>query len=230
MRSTRLAIACAAALLANVFAGCGASQTIPADAHKTVVSLIKIDCADCGQQLVEDLRKRPGVYDATFNKRAAEVSVISSPSFDVFTAVRQLASVEGFGAILGAGQGKYIEWAKFPEGADVKSVAKDGEDVPDLKPLLVAGKVTVVDFSAIWCEPCRKLDDHMAKLLSGRSDVAYRKLDIGDWDTPLAQRYLRSVPALPYVIVYGPGGAKVEEIAGLDLARVDAAVTKAGKP
>jgi thiol-disulfide isomerase/thioredoxin len=226
MRSALLALACAAALAA---ASCGGGQTIPADARKTVVSLTKIDCAECGDQIVEDLRKRPGVYEATFDKRKAEVTVIASPTFDVFTPVRQLASVQGFGAVLGAGKGKYLDWSSFPEGADVKTVATNGEDVPDLKLVLAAGKVTVVDFSAIWCEPCRKLDEHMAKILGARQDVAYRKLDVGDWDTPLAQRYLKNVPALPFVIVYGASGAKVQEIAGLDLGRLDAAIAKASK-
>ena len=89
---------------------------------------------------------------------------------------------------------------------------------------MVKGKVTVIDFSAIWCDPCRKLDDHMMGLVGKRSDVAYRKLDIGDWDTPLAQRYLKGVPSLPFVIVYDKTGQKAAEIAGLDLAKLDLAI------
>lgn len=218
-----------AAAFSLALASCGAPEPIPADAIRTVVSLDKIDCSDCGEQMVSDLRERPGVYQASFDKRKAEITVVASRSFDVFTAVKQLASVEGFVAVLGAGKGRYLDWSAFPPGADVQTVAKSGEDVPDLKPHLAPGKVTVVDFSAIWCEPCRKLDEHMAKLLAARSDVAYRKLDIGDWDTPLAKRYLRSVPALPYVIVFGADGLKVGEIAGLDLDRVDQAIAKAAK-
>jgi thiol-disulfide isomerase/thioredoxin len=223
------AFACAAAL-SLALVSCGAPETIPADAVRTVVSLDKLDCADCGDQMVADLRERPGVYRASFDKRKAEITVIASRSFDVFTAVKQLASVEGFVAVLGAGQGRYLDWSAFPPGADVRTVTKSGEDVPDLKPHLAAGKVTVVDFSAIWCEPCRKLDEHMVKVLTARQDVAYRKLDIGDWDTPLAKRYLKSVPALPYVIVFGADGARVGEIAGLDLERVDKAIAKGSKP
>lgn len=230
MRSSALALLFGVIVACAASSACGAGQSIPADAQRTVISLTKIDCADCGQAIVEDLRKRPGVYDASFDKRAAEIRVFASPSFDVFTAVRQLAAVEGFGAVVGAGKGNYIEWAKQPEGADVKLVAKDGEDVPDLKAVLAAGKITIVDFSAIWCEPCRKLDEHVVKLLETRKDIAYRKLDIGDWDTPLAQRYLKKVPALPYVIVFGPEGARVEEIAGLNIPRFDAAIASATKP
>lgn len=217
-------------LMFQTLASCGSPQVIPKDAQRVTVSLDKIDCAECGDEIVSDLRKQPGVYQATFDKKKAEISVIASPSFDVFTAVRQLASVQGFTALLGEGQGRYLSWASFPAGADVQTVAKDGEDVADLRPLVAAGKVTVIDFSAQWCQPCRKLDEHMLAVLSAQPDVAYRKLDIGDWDSPLAQRYLRNVPALPYVIVYGTKGDRVAEIAGLDLPRLDQAIAKGRAP
>src|SRR5262245_33929511 len=114
-----------------LFAGaCGGAQKAPADAQTTVVSLEKIDCADCGEQMVADLRSRPGVYEASFDKRRAEISVLASPSFDVFTTVKKLAANEGFQAILGAGKGAYADWGQFPEGADVQIVARDGQDLP----------------------------------------------------------------------------------------------------
>ena len=216
------ALGLAAVLLATA---CGGAQ-VPSDARTTVVSLQKIDCADCGTEIIEDMRKRPGVYDAKFDRRRAEIIVVASPSFDVFTTVKNLAANEGFEAMLGAGQGKYLEGARFPEGADMKTVVKDGVDVPDLAPILAKGKITVVDFSALWCEPCRKVDEHMAKVLTDRADVAYRRLEIGDWDTPLAKRYLKNASALPHVIVYGASGEKVGEISGLDLAALDVAIAK----
>jgi thiol-disulfide isomerase/thioredoxin len=152
--------------------------------------------------------------------------VTASPSFDVFGTVKQLAANEGFEAVLGAGQGLYLDWEKFPEGADVQTIAKNGEDVPSLTAYLVKGKVTVVDFSAIWCQPCRKVDEHMVKVLTRRSDVAYRKFDIGDWDSPLAQRYLRKVPQLPHVIVYGVSGEEIDAISGVEPVRLDAAIDR----
>jgi len=216
----------ASSLIALGIAACSGAQSIPSNAQRVVVSLDRIDCSDCGEQIVGDLRQRPGIYEAVFDKHRAEISVVASPSFDVFTTVRQLAAQQGFEAILGAGKGHYLHGPSFPEGADAKTVVEGGADVPDLGVVLVPGKVTVVDFSATWCGPCRQIDEHMARVLTVRRDVAYRRLEIGDWDTPLARRYLRNVPQLPYVIVYGSDGVKLKEFAGVDLAGLDAAIEK----
>lgn len=224
----RLGFAPALMALALALGACGGTQ-IPADARTTVVSLDHLDCGDCGAKLAAKLRERAGVYRAAFDKRAAELTVTAAPSFDALTEAKALSAGEEYALVLGAGKGHYVAWAQAPAGADIRAVAKDGEDVADLAPHLAQGKVTVVDFSAVWCEPCRKLDAHMMETIAKRPDVAYRKLDIGDWDTPLAQRYLKGVPQLPYVIVYGKTGQKVDTVSGLDLARLDAAIAKGAR-
>ena len=67
----------------------------------------------------------------------------------------------------------------------------------------------------------------MAALLREASDVAYGKLYIVNWDTPLAKNHLgAAVPELPYVIIYGKGGGKIDAISGLDLVRLRAAIEK----
>ncbi|MDI3283637.1 thioredoxin family protein [Polyangium sp. 15x6] len=209
---------------------CGGARSYPKDARTVIVSLDKIDCSDCGDDIARDLREHPGVYDARFDRRKAEVEVVAAPNVDVFAAARRLAAEDGFEVILGAGKGRYLEHASFPDGADVRTVVADGSDVPDLAPHLASGKVTVVDFSAAWCGPCRKVDEHMVKVFSARTDVAYRRFDVGDWDTPLAKRYLANVPQLPYVVVYDKRGAAVDRIAGVDLARLDRAIVKGASP
>lgn len=225
---SRTLVSSVTAVLLLALTACGAPQ-LPADAHKTVISLDKIDCSDCGDGIVADMRQMPGVYDAQFNRRKAEVVIVAAPTIDVFTEVRKRAAEDGFEAILGESKGRYLERLPFPEGSDVITVAKDGMDVPDISLYLAKDKVTVVDFSATWCGPCRKVDEHMVKAFAGRTDLAYRRLEIGDWDSQLARHYLANVPQLPYIIVYDKNGKAIDRITGLDLARLDRALETANK-
>jgi len=117
----------------------------------------------------------------------------------------------------------------LPPGADVVEIAKQGEDVASLEAHAVPGKVTLFDFYAVWCAPCRKIDAHVFALLGERQDVAVRKLNVVDWETPLAQHYLAGIPNLPYVVVYGKNGKRVDAVMGLDLEALDEAIAKASK-
>jgi thiol-disulfide isomerase/thioredoxin len=118
----------------------------------------------------------------------------------------------------------------LPAGADLAEISKEGEDVPSLEAHLVPGKVTLFDFYAVWCAPCRKIDAHVFALLGKRGDLALRKLNVVSWETPLAQRYLKSIPSLPYLLVYGKNGQRVEAVAGLDLEALDRAIARASTP
>lgn len=114
----------------------------------------------------------------------------------------------------------------LPAGADVQQLSKAGEDVADLGSHAVVGKVTVFDFHADWCAPCRKVDRHVYGMLGKRQDVALRKLNIVSWETPLARRYLANVPSMPLLVVYGRDGKLVRTIAGFDLPALDKAIAE----
>jgi thiol-disulfide isomerase/thioredoxin len=117
---------------------------------------------------------------------------------------------------------------KLREGADLLRLSEAGEDVPSLQAHLVRGKVTLFDFYADWCAPCRRIDAHVFRLLNAREDIALRKLNVVSWDTPLAKRHLTRIASLPYVVVYGKNGKLVRAISGFDLAAIDRAISDGG--
>lgn len=198
---------------------------VPATASSTVISMQGIDCQSCGTRVVDALEGRAGVYTASFDRLQAELAIqydAAQVGPEDFIAV---VHEHGYTGIEGAGQGEYLPVADFGEGLDVQSIVKNGEAVK-LRDFVVPGKVTVFDFYAVWCKPCREVDEHMKDVLSGQDDVALRKLDVVDWDSKLAAKYLQGVAALPYVVVYGTDGKKVAEISGLHLDQLDAAIAK----
>ncbi len=114
----------------------------------------------------------------------------------------------------------------LPAGADLREISKQGEDVAKLEDHLAPGKVTLFDFYAVWCGPCRKIDAHVFPLLGHGKDLAIRKLNVVDWESPITARYLKDQPSLPYVLVYGRKGRRVAAIAGLDLEALDRAIAE----
>ena len=92
----------------------------------------------------------------------------------------------------------------------MKNVAEvsDGTFEQDV---LGAERVTVVDFGATWCPPCRALEptvEELARKYEGR--VQFVKLDI-DQNPSTPQRY--GIKGIPTLIVFD-GGREVERMVG----------------
>jgi thiol-disulfide isomerase/thioredoxin len=84
----------------------------------------------------------------------------------------------------------------------------------DISKHLALGNVTIVDFYADWCGPCRVVEPTIKQLAQSDSDIAVRKIDIVDWGSAVAKQY--NVHTLPRVEVYGRKGQLVGTVSGAD--------------
>ena len=79
--------------------------------------------------------------------------------------------------------------------------------------VLVPGKVTVVDFYADWCAPCKVLEKNLRVEIDGEARIAVRKIDVGQADADeIVARY--GVKNLPHVRIYGPDGSLLHDLVG----------------
>ena len=187
-----------------------------------VFSIQGADGGDRGAQAEAEVKKVKGVKKASFDARKVELTVRLADGVGDDVVIAAIAR-SGLKALPGAGQGAYVPGEAFPSGADVATLSKAGEAVGPLAKRRVAGKYTVFDLYAEWCGPCRLVDTRLREIVAARQDVAVRKLNVVDFDSPLAREMGPGFDALPYVVVFTPSGKRVE-ITGIDFPKLDKAL------
>jgi thioredoxin 1 len=95
----------------------------------------------------------------------------------------------------------------------------------DITKHLALGNVTVVDFYADWCGPCRKLSPSLEQLVRTDPEVALRKIDIVNWKSTVVKQY--NVRSIPQVNVYNRGGRLVGTVVGADVEEVKRYIAQA---
>jgi thiol-disulfide isomerase/thioredoxin len=85
----------------------------------------------------------------------------------------------------------------------------------DINKHLALGSVTVVDFYADWCGPCRQLAPSLEQMAMTDPEIALRKIDIVNWRTAVARQF--NLNSIPQVNVYDRAGSLVGTVNGPDI-------------
>jgi thiol-disulfide isomerase/thioredoxin len=111
-----------------------------------------------------------------------------------------------------AGRGQPIEVISHGAGVDINRH-------------LALGNVTVVDFYADWCGPCKQLSPSLEQMVNSDPEIALRKIDVVNSRTPVAQQF--NIHSIPQVNVYNRRGQLVGTVVGADIDRVRRYVAQA---
>ena len=95
----------------------------------------------------------------------------------------------------------------------------------DISQHLVLGSVTVIDFYADWCGPCRQLSPSLEQMARNDPEIALRKIDIVNWKTVVVQQF--NIHSIPQVNVYDRNGRLVGTALGVDFEKVKSYVAQA---
>jgi thiol-disulfide isomerase/thioredoxin len=83
-----------------------------------------------------------------------------------------------------------------------------GQDF-DFSSYLKNGRVSIVYFYADWCPACQELSPLLADLNRNDPNTQVLFLDIGDWNTPIADRY--RIKSVPFMRIYDKNGSLIAE-------------------
>ena len=162
----------------------------------------------------ENSKSRANFLTRNYGAQEGAPSVFENGAFEVSTA----AGVRRFPLI-------FVERAAFvPERGREIEVITHGSQV-DIAQHLSSGNVTIVDFYADWCGPCRQISPFLEEIAKTDPEIALRKIDIINWTTPVVKQY--NVHAIPQISVYDRAGKLIGTVIGPDRSQVERYIAQA---
>jgi thiol-disulfide isomerase/thioredoxin len=168
----------------------------------------------CESDLQIEIKKTKGIKKYRFDRAKLQVVVTLADGVRDDVVLDAIKRARARCTMDMTAQGAPARPVSDPKNADIRTLSKKGESIGSMKQHLVAGKYTVFDVYADWCGPCQLVDRKLREILATRQDIAVRKLNVVDFNTPLAREIGSKLKGLPYVVVFDPKGKRTDIIGG----------------
>lgn len=181
-------------------------------------------CQSCANSTASALNKLDGIKDvkATFNDSMVVLTSDGSVSEDK---LRKIVADLNFQAFFEGDEKPIPLTADEKEGLDIE-VVKGGDKIK-FNDYLTEGKLTIFDFYADWCGPCKLFTPKLERLvLENPNKLRLVQVDVVDWKSDIAKHltYKYQMPALPFALIFDDQEKLVARVEGNDIATVKKAV------
>ena len=111
-----------------------------------------------------------------------------------------------------------------PRRGEAITVISGGGPV-EINQHLALGNVTIIDFYADRCGPCRRFSPNLEQMAMSDPEIALRKIDIVNWRTAVVQQF--NIHSIPQVNIYDRSGRLVGSVVGVDFEKVRSYIAQA---
>lgn len=207
-------------LLLSLMAVITATASINAQQNKVFKFTIEgMSCTGCANSSQKTLLKLKGVDSAFVDFDTKQAIVYAGGKLDE-ESIKKAISAINFEALFD--NDKIVEPLTENEkkGLDIEMVK--GGNKMDFKKYLAKGKITLFDFYADWCAPCKLYSPKLERLLLENPGLALRKVDLVSWESELAKQLTKAykLPSLPFTLLFDENGKLINKVEGNNIEQV----------
>lgn len=189
------------------------------DAKKQVFKIEGLSCEMCANSANNALESITGVDSAKVDFTSKKAVVYGDVSQKK---IEEVISSKNFEAVFPGEKLTHPLTEEEKQHLDITTI--HGGKPLSFPAHLAEGKLTIFDFYADWCGPCRLYSPKLERLLVDHENIALRKVDVVDWDSGLAKQLTKAykIPALPFTLIFNDEGELVGRVEGNNIDAVKA--------
>ena len=177
-------------------------------------------CQSCVNTAIQILKQVDGVDSVSVDLNSKQAIVIAYGKMTEKDLKTALDTKTDFEALFAKETLPQPLTKKEKEELDIKTI-KGGNKIK-FTDHLAQGKITIFDFYADWCSPCKVFSPKVERLVLEQNMLALRKVDVVDWKSNLAKQLTKKykLPSLPFTLIFDDKGSLLGKVEGNNIEKV----------